>query len=159
LTLCLVPWLYPSEINSLEFRTQGAAIATATNWITNFIVVQITPPGISNIGWKYYIIYTVFNFAFMPIVYFFYPETANRSLEDLDLLFEEFGGLFVQSHVEATGTKNPYEGIRARRRMEKTASEAQKERGEVQSKRMSDETVDGHDQTKKVDDSVYLNNL
>lgn len=115
----VVPWLYPSEINSLEFRTQGAAIATATNWITNFIVVQITPPGITNIGWRYYIIYTVFNFAFMPIIYFFYPETANRTLEDLDLLFEEHGDLFVQKHKEATQNANPYEGIRAQRRMEK----------------------------------------
>lgn len=28
-----VPWLYPTEINSLAMRTKGAAIATATNWM------------------------------------------------------------------------------------------------------------------------------
>lgn len=27
-----VPWLYPTEINSLPMRNKGAAIATATNW-------------------------------------------------------------------------------------------------------------------------------
>lgn len=27
-----VPWLYPTEINSLPMRTKGAAAATATNW-------------------------------------------------------------------------------------------------------------------------------
>lgn len=27
-----VPWLYPTEINSLPMRTKGTAIATATNW-------------------------------------------------------------------------------------------------------------------------------
>lgn len=27
-----VPWLYPTEINSLPMRTKGAAVATATNW-------------------------------------------------------------------------------------------------------------------------------
>lgn len=27
-----VPWLYPTEINSLPMRTKGAALATATNW-------------------------------------------------------------------------------------------------------------------------------
>lgn len=27
-----VPWLYPTEINSLPMRNKGAATATATNW-------------------------------------------------------------------------------------------------------------------------------
>jgi hypothetical protein len=27
-----VPWLYPTEINSLAMRTKGAALGTATNW-------------------------------------------------------------------------------------------------------------------------------
>lgn len=48
-----VPWLYPTEINSLPMRTKGAAVATATNWLTNFIVVEITPIGIQDIGWKF----------------------------------------------------------------------------------------------------------
>jgi MFS family permease len=32
-----VPWLYPTEINSLAMRTKGAAAGTATNWIFNFM--------------------------------------------------------------------------------------------------------------------------
>lgn len=27
-----IPWLYPTELNSLQMRNKGAAIATATNW-------------------------------------------------------------------------------------------------------------------------------
>ena len=27
-----VPWLYPTEINSLPMGTKGAAVATRTNW-------------------------------------------------------------------------------------------------------------------------------
>jgi Sugar (and other) transporter. len=48
-----VPWLYPTEINSLPMRTKGAAVATATDWITNFVIVEITPIGIQSIGWKF----------------------------------------------------------------------------------------------------------
>ncbi|KAL4870665.1 hypothetical protein BDV12DRAFT_165575 [Aspergillus spectabilis] len=48
-----VPWLYPMEKNSLLMRTKGAAVATATNWITNFAIVKITPIGIQNIGWRF----------------------------------------------------------------------------------------------------------
>lgn len=36
------PSLYPTEINSLSMRTKGAALGTATNWIFNFMVVEIT---------------------------------------------------------------------------------------------------------------------
>lgn len=64
-----VPWLYPAEINSLSMRTTGAAMATATNWIVNFMVVEITPIGIGSIHWKFYIIWTVLNFSFVPFVY------------------------------------------------------------------------------------------
>jgi hypothetical protein len=48
-----IPWLYPTEINSLPMRTKGAAVATATDWITNFAIVEITPIGIQSIGWKF----------------------------------------------------------------------------------------------------------
>lgn len=53
-----VPWLYPTEINSLPMRTKGAAVATMTNWITNFVIVEITPIGIQNLGWKFWYVVT-----------------------------------------------------------------------------------------------------
>ena len=33
-------------------------------------------------------VFAVFNVAFLPVVYFLYPETANRTLEDLDDYFD-----------------------------------------------------------------------
>jgi hypothetical protein len=72
-----VPWLYPPEINSLAMRTKGAAVSTSVNWMTNFIIVQITPIGIQNLGWRFWIIFTVFNAAFLPVIYFLYPETCK----------------------------------------------------------------------------------
>ncbi|KAF9871926.1 sugar transporter [Colletotrichum karsti] len=102
-----VPWLYPTEINSLSMRTKGAALGTATNWIVNFMVVEITPPGISSLGWKFYIIWTVFNFSFVPIVYLFYPETADRTLEDIDRFFAENDELLVFRNPDATSSKRP----------------------------------------------------
>jgi hypothetical protein len=50
-------------------------------------VVQITPPAISNIGWKTYIIFAVFNATWVPIVYFFFPETKGMELEEVDRMF------------------------------------------------------------------------
>jgi len=102
-----VPWLYPTEINSLSMRTKGAALGTATNWIVNFMVVEITPIGIQSLHWKFYIIWTVFNFSFVPLVYFFYPETSDRTLEDIDRFFRENQHVFVHRDPNAVQSKRP----------------------------------------------------
>jgi hypothetical protein len=51
------------------------------------IIVQITPPAINNIGWRTYIIFAVLNALWVPIIYFFFPETKGLELEDVDRLF------------------------------------------------------------------------
>ncbi|KAI5921327.1 general substrate transporter [Camillea tinctor] len=102
-----VPWLYPTEINSLSMRTKGAALGTATNWIVNFLVVEITPVGIESIGWRFYIIWTVFNFSFVPIVYFLYPETAGRTLEDIDRFFQENQNILIFRDRDAKSSERP----------------------------------------------------
>ncbi|KAK6439784.1 hypothetical protein LTR95_004006 [Oleoguttula sp. CCFEE 5521] len=106
-----VPWLYPSEINSLSMKNKGAALGTATNWLCNFIIVEITPIGIDSLGWKFYIIWAVFNGAFVPLVYFFYPETSDRTLEDIDRYFMENQNIFVNKDKAATSAKRPLEYI------------------------------------------------
>jgi hypothetical protein len=88
-------------------RTKGASLGTATNWIVNFMVVEITPIGIASLGWRFYIIWTVFNFSFVPIVYFFYPETADRSLEDVDRFFQENHNVLIFRDADAISSKRP----------------------------------------------------
>ncbi|KAF2204556.1 sugar transporter [Delitschia confertaspora ATCC 74209] len=102
-----IPWLYPTEINSLPMRTKGAAVATAVNWITNFVVVEITPKGVQNLGWRFYIIWTVFNAAFLPVIYLFYPETSARTLEDLDAYYREDPPLIVAGDNGSTNPRRP----------------------------------------------------
>lgn len=50
-------------------------------------MVEITPISIKSIGHYTYVYFCIFNAAFVPLVFFFYPETANLELEDVDLLF------------------------------------------------------------------------
>lgn len=49
--------------------------------------MEITPLGAENLGWKFFLIWMCFNASFVPIIYFFYPETAGKTLEELDTLF------------------------------------------------------------------------
>ncbi|KAF2176205.1 general substrate transporter [Zopfia rhizophila CBS 207.26] len=85
----MVPWVYQAEVNSLAMRTRGAAAATATNWLFGFVCTQFTPVGIRDIGYRFYIIFASFNLIFIFVVYFLYPETSNRTLEDLDAYFDK----------------------------------------------------------------------
>lgn len=48
---------------------------------------QVTPVAFTDIGWRYFIVYAVLNAAWVPVIYFFFPETAGRSLEELDEIF------------------------------------------------------------------------
>lgn len=85
--LLAIPWLLPSEYSPLPIRASAAALASASNWIFTFLVVEITPISIGSIGHRTYIYFAVFNACFIPIIFFFYPETARLSLEQVDLLF------------------------------------------------------------------------
>ncbi|PYI06962.1 MFS general substrate transporter [Aspergillus sclerotiicarbonarius CBS 121057] len=99
-----VAWRFP-------MRTKTAAVSTATNWITNFVVAEITPIGIQSLEWKFYIIWTVFNAAFLPVIYFFYPETANRRLEDMDAYYRSNPPLIVINDPDAISVKRPLKYI------------------------------------------------
>ena len=47
----------------------------------NFFVVMITPVLINRIQWKTFLVWMALAFSFVPVIYFFYPETSNISLE------------------------------------------------------------------------------
>ncbi|KAI1149890.1 general substrate transporter [Nemania diffusa] len=85
-------WLYPAEIVPLKIRAPANALSTSANWIFNFIVVIVTPIAFNSIGYKTYIVFAVINAFIVPSVYFFYPETAYRSLEEMDAIFHKVGG-------------------------------------------------------------------
>lgn len=87
-------WLYPAEITPLSIRAPANAIATTANWAFNFMVVMVTPVAFANIQWRTYIIFAVINAAMVPSVYFFFPETAGRSLEEMDEIFHKTTGPF-----------------------------------------------------------------
>ncbi|EMC96685.1 hypothetical protein BAUCODRAFT_486044 [Baudoinia panamericana UAMH 10762] len=80
-------WLYQVEVIPLRIRGPANALSTAANWLINFVVVLIAPVAFHTIGYRTYIIFAVTNFVAVPLVYFFYPETGYRSLEEVDVIF------------------------------------------------------------------------
>ncbi|KAM0300220.1 hypothetical protein ACHAPM_006528 [Fusarium culmorum] len=96
-------------INSVGLTERMARLLSACNAvsITNFIVVEITPIGIQNLGWRFWIVWTVTNALFLPAIYFFYPETANRKLEDMDAYFRENPSIIVVNDKDVIIAKRP----------------------------------------------------
>ncbi|KAI3343602.1 general substrate transporter [Ustulina deusta] len=82
-----LPWLYPAEINPIMTRGKANAVSTCTNWLFNFFIVLITPVLVTNIGWATFLFFAILNVTFIPVIYFFYPETRRRSLEEIDIIF------------------------------------------------------------------------
>jgi sugar porter (SP) family MFS transporter len=95
-----LPWLYPAEINPLKTRQKANAFSTINNWLWNFFIVMITPVLITQISWGTYLLFGALNACFIPIIYFFYPETSGRSLEEIDLIFAK-GYTEKMSYVHA----------------------------------------------------------
>ncbi|KAJ5279832.1 hypothetical protein N7478_005204 [Penicillium angulare] len=89
-----IPFLYASEIAPTPLRAATCGLSTAVSWLFNFLVAEVTPAAFDDIGWKYFIVYCCLNAAFVPVIYFFFPETAQRSLEEIDEIFEASTSIF-----------------------------------------------------------------
>lgn len=88
MSLLSIPYIYPAEINSQKMRNVGTSFATTVNWLFVYVVVVATPTAIQNIKWRYYMLFAIFNLCFLPVIWYFYVETASLSLEQVDRLFE-----------------------------------------------------------------------
>ncbi|KAL2846898.1 sugar transporter [Aspergillus pseudoustus] len=83
-----ISWIYPAEIFPTEIRALGAAISTTSNWCLNLLFAQCSPIALGQIGFKYFYLFFAFNFISMFVFMFLYPETKQRTLEEIDALFE-----------------------------------------------------------------------
>lgn len=80
-------WLYSVEIVPLRIRGPATALSTSSNWLFNSLVVLAAPPLLQSIGWRTFIIFAATNAVIAPAVYFFFPEAAYRTLEEIDVIF------------------------------------------------------------------------
>ncbi|KAL1946726.1 hypothetical protein VTO73DRAFT_14830 [Trametes versicolor] len=83
------PWLLGAEIFPLRARAKGMALSTTANWLCNFIIAFATPPLFAAIGGAYYFILVGFCVFCGIFVYFVYPETAHKTLEELGSVFND----------------------------------------------------------------------
>jgi sugar porter (SP) family MFS transporter len=86
-SLGVISWVYPAEIMSTPIRARGTSLSTVTNWSMNLLFAQCSPLALSKMGYRYFYIFAALNWAGALLIYFLYPETLGRTLEQLDELF------------------------------------------------------------------------
>ncbi|MCJ1442192.1 MAG: hypothetical protein MMC23_002685 [Stictis urceolatum] len=87
-----VSWIYPPELYPLRVRGKAVALATSSNWAFNFALAYFVPPSFVNIQWRTYILFAVFCVAMFIHVFFMFPETAGKTLEEVEALFTDPAG-------------------------------------------------------------------
>jgi sugar porter (SP) family MFS transporter len=76
------------ELFPYHVRSKGLSVFQWFSRGASFFNQFVNPIGIGNAGWKYYISYCVFLLFEVIFVWFLFPETSNRTLEELAFLYE-----------------------------------------------------------------------
>jgi hypothetical protein len=79
---------YPLEAVTTKQRSIYFAITMLTINVTAFVTSYLTPIGIGNIGWRYYIPTIIWNALLFLIIYFTFVETKHLTLEEIATLFD-----------------------------------------------------------------------
>lgn len=94
-------YLYVSEIFPTEIRPIGMGFSMFGQFASTIILLQTAPIGMEQVGWKYYLVIIVWCIFFIPIVYFFFPETAQLSLEEISAQFGDDVAVHVNDVTDA----------------------------------------------------------
>lgn len=84
-----VPFTYSAEAYPLYVRAIGMSLATATTWFFNFVLAVTWPSMLAALrpqgafAW-----YAAWNLAGFLLVLLFVPETKEKTLEELDAVFD-----------------------------------------------------------------------
>ncbi|KAJ6028000.1 hypothetical protein N7540_003576 [Penicillium herquei] len=82
-----VAFLIPTEIFPSELRAQGNGFGI-TGWAIGVgMTTLVNPIMFGTMTSRTYFLFAGLNMLWLPIVYLFYPETRNRSLESIEALF------------------------------------------------------------------------
>ncbi|KAI1437863.1 general substrate transporter [Xylaria sp. CBS 124048] len=82
-------YTYMVEIWPYAERSRGIAYFQLWGRLAGFFTTFVNPIGLDNASWRYLISYIVFLAYEIVFVYFVFPETYGRTLEELTFLFED----------------------------------------------------------------------
>ncbi|QKX64675.1 uncharacterized protein TRUGW13939_11851 [Talaromyces rugulosus] len=99
-TWIVAAFVYPTEVFPLATRAKGSALSMVSFAVAGGVCNEIIPYIISAAGFWVFIIFALLNFVQILPVWAFYIETANRHLEDLDILFASKSPFAIRAERE-----------------------------------------------------------
>jgi MFS family permease len=85
-------YVYLAEIFPNHLRSQGVALGLSAFYLASEVTLVGAPVALNAIGWKFYLVLIVPSLFYLACIYFLFPETKGRTLE-------EIGGLFGDAHI------------------------------------------------------------
>ncbi|KAK7452121.1 hypothetical protein VKT23_012226 [Stygiomarasmius scandens] len=82
-------WILIGETFPTRTRAKQGALATASNWLWNFLLALFTPLIAGDIEFRYGFVFASCNLAGAVIVYFFLYESSHLSLESVDNMYND----------------------------------------------------------------------
>ncbi|KAJ5582462.1 hypothetical protein N7535_001082 [Penicillium sp. DV-2018c] len=80
---------YPAEILPFQLRAKGIAVTLSVDALACFFNQYVNPVAFTAIAWRYYGVFIGCLVAFLGFIYFLFPETKGRSLEEVAMIFDK----------------------------------------------------------------------
>ncbi|KAJ5114568.1 hypothetical protein NUU61_000327 [Penicillium alfredii] len=80
-------WAIVAELYPSRYRARAMAMATASNWLWNFLLSFFTPFIAHDIDFAYGYVFAGCLFVAVLVVYFFVLEGKDRTLEEMDMMY------------------------------------------------------------------------
>ncbi|KAL2808872.1 sugar transporter [Aspergillus granulosus] len=82
-----VAWVLAQEIFPNSTRSRGVSIVASTNWMFNFVIGLTTKDMLNSMKYGTYIFFAIFSAIGGVFIWWFAPETKDKTLEELDIYF------------------------------------------------------------------------
>ena len=100
-------WLLISEIIPLRFRGIGMGLCVLFLWIVNFVMGLVFPTLLSTLGLNFtFLVFVCVGVISICFVYFFVPETKDKTLEQIEKEFRNYN----RQQIQKVGCKLQIDG-------------------------------------------------
>lgn len=84
----ILTFSYPVEILKYTQRAKGVVVSQAIGYLFGIMMTYTMPLAIEYISWKFYIINAAWIVPMVGLIWWLFPETQGKTLEEIDRIFE-----------------------------------------------------------------------
>ncbi|PYI32117.1 sugar transporter [Aspergillus indologenus CBS 114.80] len=82
-----VTWTLSQELFPSSARSRGVSLVASTNWMFNFVIGLTTKDMLASMKYGTYIFFAIFSGLGGLFIWYYAPETKDKTLEELDVFF------------------------------------------------------------------------